>query len=94
MINWIQIREPKVVNQTDDQGELLEAPFLFDMGYFKVCRQPSKNMTEFKPVDPVKVFRDFPRICVTVLTDEDLSDFSFASAIIMCKLYARILIRY
>jgi hypothetical protein len=28
MLNWIQIQEPKAVNQTDDQGEFLVSLFI------------------------------------------------------------------
>ncbi|KAI6170372.1 Voltage-dependent calcium channel gamma-5 subunit [Aphelenchoides bicaudatus] len=87
LLNWIEIQEPKTVNQTNDQGELLEAPFTFRLGYFQVCREPAENMTEFK-VDPIKVRRNFPKLCVMnpVFTDDDLSDYSFVSSIILSRL--------
>lgn len=60
---------------------------MFRLGYFQVCREPADNMTEFKAVDPIKVRLNFPKLCVLnpAFTNDDLSDYSFASAIILCK---------
>ncbi|KAI6213678.1 hypothetical protein M3Y94_00179300 [Aphelenchoides besseyi] len=63
LLNWVVIDEPKTVNQTDDQGEHMEAQFVFNLGYFGVCRAPASNMTNPK-LDANAIRVAFPRHCV------------------------------
>jgi hypothetical protein len=77
----------KTVNQTDEFGEPMEAPFEFNLGFFGMCRAPAKNMSNFRIVDPERVYLEYPRHCVAnpMFSDEDLSDYSFAANIILCE---------
>ncbi|KAI6186719.1 hypothetical protein M3Y98_00163100 [Aphelenchoides besseyi] len=87
LLNWVVIDEPKTVNQTDDQGEHMEAQFVFNLGYFGVCRTPASNMSNPK-LDANAVRLAFPRLCVLnpFFTEDDLSDYSFAATIILHRL--------
>ncbi|KAI6228957.1 hypothetical protein M3Y99_01176100 [Aphelenchoides fujianensis] len=91
LLNWVIVYEPRAVNQTDDQGELMEAPFVYNLGYFGACRSPFENienLTAYKNLDPEAVRADFPRLCVLnpFFTEDDLSDFSLAANLILQRL--------
>ncbi|CAD5224612.1 unnamed protein product [Bursaphelenchus okinawaensis] len=87
-LHWVIIREPKPINQTNEKGEQLEVPFFFEVGYFGMCRYAASNLS-MPNVDESKVHETYPEICVMnpIFTGDDLSDFSFASNVVLTRLF-------
>uniref|UniRef100_A0A7E4W5R7 Claudin n=1 Tax=Panagrellus redivivus TaxID=6233 RepID=A0A7E4W5R7_PANRE len=86
--NWLYVTEPRPLNLTDEKGELVEAEFEYEAGYFQVCRTLGKNFTTIKNLEHYINAAELRRWCHwnSIYTEIDLSDFSFATNMIMIRL--------
>uniref|UniRef100_A0A914CBS1 Uncharacterized protein n=1 Tax=Acrobeloides nanus TaxID=290746 RepID=A0A914CBS1_9BILA len=100
--NWLNIVEPRTINKTDDKGDIMEVPFDYHAGYFKICREFNENYTaygvsEFEDkqlyffMSFIKNFIGTPEFSYMcnwnpIYTGEDLTEFSFATIGILARL--------
>lgn len=92
MLDWIHVTEPRPINKTDDKGDtivkqkklktnLQEVPFLYNVGYFRMCRL----MAPYILSNDTQIRAAYPELCFwnSILTGEDLGEFSIATVPIL-----------
>ncbi|CAI4225666.1 unnamed protein product [Auanema sp. JU1783] len=86
--DWVLLTEPREINRTSENGDIMETTFHYHTGYFQLCRFVVFNFTGTTYTSEELSDEDRRHQCHLnpLITQKDLGDFSVASLAIIVRL--------